>query len=129
MAPARVRRPGGLALPSSSQARRGPPWVGGRAALDSFSRMLWWLFASSAGAGTRAAVVQALREEPRNAQQLALALAVDYTTVRHHLRVLLENRLIESSGEHYGQVYSLAPTVEARWSELELIVAKHRKRR
>jgi len=71
--------------------------------------------------------MQAIRSEPRNAQQLAEALAVDYSTIRHHLRVLLENRLIESSGEHYGQVYSIAPHVEARWPELERIVAHHRK--
>jgi DNA-binding transcriptional ArsR family regulator len=94
--------------------------------LDSFSRLLWWLFSSSAGATTRAAVLTALREEPRNAQQLALALAVDYTTVRHHLKVLQQNRLIESSGEHYGQIYTVAPNLEARWNEFEQIVAKHR---
>jgi DNA-binding transcriptional ArsR family regulator len=90
--------------------------------------MLWWLFSSSAGATTRASIVAALKEEPRNAQQLATALSVDYTTVRHHLKVLQQNRLIESSGDHYGQVYALAPAVEARWTEFEQIAAKHRPR-
>jgi len=94
--------------------------------LDSVSRLLWWLFASSAGARTRARVLSALRAEPRNAQQLARELDLDYTTIRHHLRVLTENRLIESSGPHYGQVYSVAPNVEARWEEIERIVARHR---
>ena len=69
----------------------------------------------------------ALRVAPRNAQQLARELGVDYTTVRHHLRVLTENRLVESSGPHYGQVYSIAPLVEGRWSEVERILAGHRK--
>lgn len=69
----------------------------------------------------------ALKAEPRNAQQLARELGIDYTTARHHLRVLLENRLIESSGPHYGQVYSVAPHLEARWPELEGILARHRK--
>jgi len=95
--------------------------------VDSLSRILWWLFASSAGARTRAHVMQAIHSEPRNAQQLAEVLGVDYSTIRHHLRVLSENRLVESSGEHYGQVYSVAPQVEARWPELERIVARHRK--
>lgn len=95
--------------------------------MDSLSRVLWWLFASSAGARTRAQVMHAIRSEPRNAQQLAKVLGVDYSTIRHHLRVLSENRLVESSGEHYGQVYSVAPQVEARWSEFERIVARHRK--
>jgi DNA-binding transcriptional ArsR family regulator len=96
--------------------------------VDSFSRVLWWLFASSAGARTRTGVVRALREQPRNAQQLAQALAMDYTTVRHHLKVLMQNRLVESTGPHYGQVYALAPPLEARWEELERIAARQRAR-
>ncbi len=94
--------------------------------MDSFSRILWWLFASSAGARTRARVLVAIRAEPRNAQQLATELGIDYTTVRHHLKVLSENRLIEGSGQHYGQVYAVAGPVEARWSEIEQIIRRHR---
>ena len=94
--------------------------------MDSFARVLWWLFASSAGAATRGRVITALRREPKNAQQLANELGVDYTTIRHHLRVLVQNRLIESSGEHYGQVYFVAPHVEERWPELERILQRHR---
>ncbi len=89
--------------------------------------MLWWLFASSAGARTRARVLAAIHTEPRNAKQLARELSVDYKTIRHHLRVLLENRLIESSGPRYGRVYSVAPYIEARWSEFEKIAARHRR--
>ncbi len=95
--------------------------------MDSVARVLWWLFASSAGARTRGRVLLLLRAEPRNAQQLARELGVDYSTVRHHLRVMMENRLIESSGSHYGQVYSVAPHIEARWPEIEGILARHRK--
>jgi DNA-binding transcriptional ArsR family regulator len=95
--------------------------------VDSFSRVLWWLFSSSAGAATRARIVAAVRSEPKNAQQLANDLSLDYTTVRHHLKVLRENYLVETTGEHYGQVYSLAPSLEGRWAELESIVRRHRK--
>jgi len=96
-------------------------------AVDSFSRLLWWLFSSSAGAKTRTSVMRALRDRPQNAQQLAVGLGLDYTTVRHHLRILVENRLVESSGEHYGQVYSIASIVEARWNEIEHIASRHRR--
>ncbi|HTP55482.1 MAG TPA: winged helix-turn-helix domain-containing protein [Thermoplasmata archaeon] len=96
--------------------------------MDSLSRILWWLFSSSAGAATRARVIAAIHAEPQNAQQLARELSVDYTTIRHHLKVLAENRLVETSGEHYGQVYFVAPQVEARWPELEAIVRRHRRR-
>jgi hypothetical protein len=34
---------------------------------------------------------------------------------------------VESTGPHYGQVYTLAPSLEARSEELERIVARQRK--
>jgi DNA-binding transcriptional ArsR family regulator len=107
---------------ANPKARRPLP----RSTVDSYARVLWWLFSSSAGAHTRGRVVVALRTEPKNAQQLATELRLDYTTVRHHLKVLQENHVIESTGAHYGQVYSLASEAEARWPELEAILRRHR---
>ena len=86
--------------------------------------MLWWLFLSSAGAPTRTRIVRALRDEPRNAQQLSVALQLDYTTVRHHLEVLTRNRLLETGGDRYGQLYFLSPTLEERWADLEAVTAR-----
>lgn len=105
-----------------------PPGPLSRPNVDSYSRVLWWLFASSAGAATRGRIVTTLRAEPKNAQQLATELALDYTTVRHHLKVLVENGVIDSTGAHYGQVYSLAASAEGRWAELEKILERHRVR-
>jgi DNA-binding transcriptional ArsR family regulator len=96
--------------------------------LDSFQQLLWWLFQSSTGGPSRVRLVQALREEPRNAQQLSVALDLDYTTVRHHLKVLQQNRLIETRGDRYGQVYFVAPGLESRWALLEAIVTRDRAR-
>lgn len=87
--------------------------------MDSVQQLVWWLFLSSAGGPTRARLVRALREQPRNAQQLADALRLDYTTVRHHLRVLQRNRLIETVGDRYGQTYFVAPSLEAHWAMIE----------
>jgi DNA-binding transcriptional ArsR family regulator len=92
--------------------------------LDSVQQLIWWLFQSSAGGPSRMRLVRALRDEPRNAQQLAVALGLDYTTVRHHLRVLQRNHLLEVRGDRYGQVYFLAPNLESRWSVLEAIAAR-----
>jgi len=64
----------------------------------------------------------AIRDEPRNAQQLAEGLALDYKTVRHHLRVLGKNGLVTTAGERYGQVYFLSPSIESRWAVFENIV-------
>jgi DNA-binding transcriptional ArsR family regulator len=121
LAPTGSRRSVRAANPKARGPLR-PPTV------DSYARVLWWLFASSAGARTRGRIVVALRTEPKNAQQLAVELTLDYTTVRHHLRVLQENRVIESTGAHYGQVYSLATSAEERWPELAAILRRHRSR-
>jgi DNA-binding transcriptional ArsR family regulator len=94
--------------------------------MDSFERILWWLFAGSAGAATRLEVLLAIREQPRNAQQLTQALHVDYTTVRHHLRILEQNRLVVTEGQKYGKLYFLSSDMEARWQTLDGILRKRK---
>lgn len=96
--------------------------------VDSIERVLWWLFGSSIGAATRARVLLAIREEPRNAQQISDALGLDYTTVRHHLRVLGRNGLVTTAGDRYGQVYFLSASMESHWSVFERIVERVKKR-
>lgn len=97
--------------------------------LDAFERLLWWLFAGSAGGKTRALVIEAIRDEPRNNQQLSEALHLDYTTVRHHLKVLEQNRLVVTEGTSYGKLYFLSDAMEAHWQDLQAILDKTRKRR
>ena len=94
--------------------------------MDAFERLLWWLFAGSVGAATRAHILSAIREEPRNAQQLSEALNLDYTTVRHHLRVLESNRLVLTEGEKYGKVYFVSDNMEAHWDKLEAILKRNK---
>jgi DNA-binding transcriptional ArsR family regulator len=94
------------------------------ASVDSFERVLWWLFAGSAGATTRARVLRAVREQPRNAQQLSEFLKLDYTTVRHHLRVLEVNRLVVTEGDKYGRLYFLSDQMESQWDKLDNILKK-----
>jgi DNA-binding transcriptional ArsR family regulator len=93
--------------------------------LDSFERLLWWLFAGSAGARTRKLVIFSIKEEPRNAQQLSIALKLDYTTVRHHLKVLESNRLVLTAGDKYGKVYFISDSMEAHWDKLREIIQKN----
>ncbi|MDA4127815.1 MAG: winged helix-turn-helix domain-containing protein [Thaumarchaeota archaeon] len=92
--------------------------------LDAFERLLWWLFAGSAGAKTRAEVIRAIKEEPKNAQQLSQALSLDYTTVRHHLKVLEQNRIVVTEGDPYGKLYFLSDAMEAHWGQLEAILER-----
>jgi DNA-binding transcriptional ArsR family regulator len=94
--------------------------------LDSFERLLWWLFAGSAGARTRVLILSSIREEPRNAQQLSEALKLDYTTIRHHLRMMETNRLVLTEGDRYGKLYFVSEVMEAHWDKLEAILEKTR---
>jgi DNA-binding transcriptional ArsR family regulator len=57
------------------------------------------------GGPNRARLLRAVDERPRNANQLAEALDLDYKTVRHHLEVLEENGVVRSSDYDYGAVY------------------------
>lgn len=66
----------------------------------------------------------AIKNEPRNAQQLSQDLHLDYTTVRHHLRVLETNHLIIAEGEKYGRVYFVAEGMESHWDKLEGILMR-----
>jgi len=83
---------------------------------------LWYLLASSRGGPTRVALLRALDERPRNANQLAEELGVDYTTVRHHLDVLLENNLVRRIGDDYGALYRFTDQLEANRETLEEIL-------
>ena len=74
--------------------------------------VLWYLLASSRGGQTRARLLQAIDDQPRNANQLAEALELDYTTVRYHLDVLIDDNVLKRTGGGYGDVY--LPTDQAK---------------
>ena len=86
--------------------------------------LLGWLIAGSRGGVTRAQIIQALKETPQNANQLANLLKMDYRTIRHHLKVLEKNRIITSAGDRYGTTYFLSPTMEENYTLFEEIVKK-----
>jgi len=86
--------------------------------------LLGWLIAGTRGGSTRAKIIQALRERPQNANQMANLLEVDYRTIRHHLELLEKNRLIISTGDRYATTYFLAPELEENYTLFERILKK-----
>jgi predicted ArsR family transcriptional regulator len=70
-------------------------------------KALWYLLAGTRGGKNRARIIRLLDARPRNANQLADELGVDYNTVRHHLDVLMDHDVVESGGEDYGELYFL----------------------
>ena len=90
--------------------------------------LLGWLIAGTRGGVTRAKIIQALEEAPRNANQLANQLEMDYRTIRHHLKVLVKNKLITFAGEGYGTTYFLSQRLEENYAVFEEILNKIWKR-
>ena len=68
-------------------------------------RLFWWILGGSAGGHNRTRILQELTKTPRNANELATLLQLDYKTIRHHLDLLEKNRLITSMGDKYGMLY------------------------
>ena len=86
--------------------------------------LLGWLIAGTRGGITRAKILETLRENPQNANQLANSIEMDYRTVRHHLKLLQKNRLITSAGEGYGTTYFLSTELEENYGLFEEILNK-----
>jgi DNA-binding transcriptional ArsR family regulator len=86
--------------------------------------LLGWLIAGTRGGVTRAKIIETLRENPQNANQLANLLEMDYRTIRHHLKILQKNRIITSAGNGYGTTYFLSAELEENYVVFEEILNK-----
>jgi DNA-binding transcriptional ArsR family regulator len=78
-------------------------------------RIIWWLIVGTKGGVNRARIIRALNGRPSNANQLSELLGLDYKTVRHHLKVLQDNKVITAAGEGYGSAYFLSPDMEEEY--------------
>lgn len=67
--------------------------------------VLWYVLTGTRGGPNRTRLLRAIGEQPRNANQLSENLDLDYTTIRHHLDVLVENGMVQKSGDEYGAMY------------------------
>ncbi len=79
-------------------------------------KLLWWVFGVSKGGPMRAKILKALHARPYNANQLAAELGVDYKTVRHHLDILIKNKIIDGMEEGTIVMYFLSDDMENSYS-------------
>jgi len=86
--------------------------------------VMWYVLAGTRGGENRARILAAIDERPQNPNQLAEALDLDYTTVRHHLDVLADNGMVERAGEGYGAVYLPSDRVRDHWDIVEQIAGE-----
>jgi DNA-binding transcriptional ArsR family regulator len=83
--------------------------------------VLWYVLAGTRGGVNRARIVRAVDDRPRNPNQLAEDLDLNYDTVRHHLDVLTDNDVLTASGDDYGAVYLPTDAVRNHWDVVEEI--------
>lgn len=86
--------------------------------------VLWYVLTGTRGGENRVRLLRAVDGRPRNANQLAEDLDLDYKTVRHHLDVLMENGMVENSGDDYGAVYLPTDRIRHHWETVEDIMEK-----
>ena len=76
-------------------------------------RLLWYLFAGSRGGENRIRIIDIIKEQPHNINQLAEALSIDYKSVQYHIGVLEKNNMVTKVGEKYGVLYFISNYLEA----------------
>jgi DNA-binding transcriptional ArsR family regulator len=94
-------------------------------------RLLWYLFAGSRGGENRIKIIDLIKEQPHNINQLAEALGVDYKAVQHHIGVLEKNNMITRIGEKYGVLYFISNYLEANieaFNEIRAEIDKKKKK-
>jgi predicted transcriptional regulator len=73
--------------------------------MDSLKNVLYWLIANSLGGYNRGRILEELFQKPQNANELSKNLEIEYKTIRYHLKVLEENKILTSVGGGYGKTY------------------------
>jgi len=68
-------------------------------------KLFWLLFAGSRGSDARIRIMSVLRKRPRNKNQLATELGIDYKNIQHHIKILEKNNLVKKTGNQYGMTY------------------------
>jgi len=84
-------------------------------------QLMYWLIAGSKGGPNRARIIFLLKENPMNARQLAEKMGTHYTTIQHHVEVLVKNGLLVCTGNGYGKVYFVSQDLEDGFNEFKKI--------
>ena len=85
-------------------------------------KALWYLLTATRGGTNRARIIRSLSERPKNANQLAEELDVNYRTITHHIDILEEHNVVEPGGKDYGKLYFLTDRFEQHRDTFESIL-------
>lgn len=71
-------------------------------------KILFYLLTGMRGGTNRVRILRSLLEQPRNANQLATDLDLNYKTIRHHIELLTDHGIVTATGSQYAKKYSIA---------------------
>jgi len=79
-----------------------------------------YVFVGMRGGYNRVRIVELLKKEPSNPNQISEKLKLDYKTVQHHIRLLEQNGVIVASSPKgtYGAIYFLTPYTERHFEAM-----------
>lgn len=86
------------------------------------------VFTGMQGRYTRLRIIQLLKDEPLNANQVAHELGLDYRTIQHNIRVLETKNMISRVGGKYGSIFFLSPFLEDNLDVLNKLIKKIEKK-
>ncbi|MEW6044254.1 MAG: ArsR family transcriptional regulator [Thermoproteota archaeon] len=87
-------------------------------------RLLLYVFTATRGGYTRLQIINHLSERPRNTNQLAFEMGLDYKAIQHHLETLEKNNLVTRMGQKYGSTFYLSNYLEANILALDEVISK-----
>ena len=91
----------------------------------SLKHSLWHLLAGTRGGLVRIRMLELLRGRPYNTNQLKEELGLDYKTIQHHIRVLLDASIIVTDDrKKYGSMYFLSELLESNMGLFDEILDK-----
>src|SRR5208337_228182 len=86
--------------------------------MENFSNEAYYLFFSTLSNRTRLAIIDVLKEGPKNISGISKALEQDETTVAYNLNRLEHSALLRSAGSGKEKLYSLNMEIVEPLSEL-----------
>ena len=93
-----------------------------------FRHLMWHIFAATKGGENRIRIIELLKERPYNAHQMCKEMGVDYRTILHHIKILIDNQIIDSEAKRYGEMYFLTELFDSESGTFDEILNKLRKR-
>ncbi len=89
------------------------------------SRLIWWLLVGTRGGKTRSKIIELIKDEPKNINKISNEMNVNYRTIEHHIKIMLDNKVIMPIGDGYGKSYVLSQYYRSNYFLIEEILKKY----